>query len=112
VAGVGEMGTSSVGIHEDEVPLMDGEHVIDAYGEVTRWKDLDVLKTMVTFGFYYLFYLRREFVKHKAVIVTNRRVIQVRRLLSTQELFGFRRLLFSLVKAFDQISKIPGQEKG
>jgi len=79
VAGVGEMGTSSVGIHEDEVPLMDGEHVIDAYGEVTRWKDLDVLKTLVTFGFYYLFYLRREFVKHKAVIVTNRRVIQVNR---------------------------------
>ena len=38
---------------------------------------MDVLKTMVTFSLYYWFYLRREFVKHKAVIVTNKRVIQV-----------------------------------
>jgi hypothetical protein len=37
VLGVGEMGTTSVGIHEDEVPMMDGEVVIDAYGEVTRY---------------------------------------------------------------------------
>jgi hypothetical protein len=38
---------------------------------------MDVLKTVVTFGLYWLFYLLREFKKHKAVIVTNMRVIQI-----------------------------------
>jgi hypothetical protein len=37
VLGAWEMGTTSVGIHEGEVPMMEDEKVIDAYGEVTRY---------------------------------------------------------------------------
>eukprot|EP00238_Polyblepharides_amylifera_P003874 CAMPEP_0196588998 /NCGR_PEP_ID=MMETSP1081-20130531/62354_1 /TAXON_ID=36882 /ORGANISM="Pyramimonas amylifera, Strain CCMP720" /LENGTH=792 /DNA_ID=CAMNT_0041911665 /DNA_START=342 /DNA_END=2720 /DNA_ORIENTATION=+ len=74
-----ELGTSSVGIHESEVPLVPGEYVVDAYGEFTRWSATDILQTIVTLGLFYLMYLRREFLKHKAVIITNMRVIQVKK---------------------------------
>ncbi|KAK3273070.1 hypothetical protein CYMTET_18673 [Cymbomonas tetramitiformis] len=75
----GALGTSSVGIHEDEIPMADGEYIIDAYGEYSRWKLFDVLKSLITFGIYYMVYLRREMQKQKAIIVTNYRLIQVKK---------------------------------
>lgn len=33
-------------VHEEEVPLVEGEYVIDAYGEYTRWRDTDIFKTV------------------------------------------------------------------
>eukprot|EP00240_Pyramimonas_obovata_P003457 CAMPEP_0118927134 /NCGR_PEP_ID=MMETSP1169-20130426/4673_1 /TAXON_ID=36882 /ORGANISM="Pyramimonas obovata, Strain CCMP722" /LENGTH=847 /DNA_ID=CAMNT_0006868835 /DNA_START=137 /DNA_END=2680 /DNA_ORIENTATION=- len=77
IGGTWALGTSSVGIHPDEIPLAEGEYIIDAYGENTHWAATDMLKTLITFGFYYLMYLRRTFTKKKAVILTNMRLIQI-----------------------------------
>eukprot|EP00242_Pyramimonas_sp_CCMP2087_P014789 CAMPEP_0198206924 /NCGR_PEP_ID=MMETSP1445-20131203/10438_1 /TAXON_ID=36898 /ORGANISM="Pyramimonas sp., Strain CCMP2087" /LENGTH=853 /DNA_ID=CAMNT_0043879791 /DNA_START=368 /DNA_END=2929 /DNA_ORIENTATION=+ len=77
LSGSWALGTTSVGVHEDEVPLAEGEYIIDAYGEQTKWTAADIGKALITFGLYYLLYLRRSITKKKAVILTNMRLIQV-----------------------------------
>eukprot|EP00232_Nephroselmis_pyriformis_P025912 CAMPEP_0182857116 /NCGR_PEP_ID=MMETSP0034_2-20130328/2857_1 /TAXON_ID=156128 /ORGANISM="Nephroselmis pyriformis, Strain CCMP717" /LENGTH=771 /DNA_ID=CAMNT_0024988313 /DNA_START=61 /DNA_END=2376 /DNA_ORIENTATION=+ len=68
-----------VNIDEDEVSLAEGEEVLDAYGVTREMTAADWARTIVTFGFYYLAYLRMEFKYQRAVIITNMRLIRVLR---------------------------------
>jgi hypothetical protein len=66
------------------VPLLPGERVIAGHGTVYTMNCEDWLKAVFTFGFYYLWYIRRKKLSRTAVILTTKRIL----VLDIQQLGG------------------------
>ena len=69
----------AVNINEGEVPIsrLSGEEVLDVLPVQRVVSVLEWIQSVVTFGAYYLLYLRKELQVSGAMILTNKRLIQV-----------------------------------
>lgn len=71
------VGQSNVKIPMKWVPLMQGEQILCVQGEIYVMKWRDWIKTICSFGLYYLFVLLQRKKERSALILTNKRIVEL-----------------------------------